>query len=57
MKKKLYNELHNLYTSPNIITAMKSRMARWEGRVACMMEIMYTNFWSETSTEEAMRDT
>jgi hypothetical protein len=35
--RKLHNEeLHNLYSSPNIITIMKSRRMRWEGHVARM---------------------
>jgi hypothetical protein len=36
---KLHNEeLHNLYTSPNIIRTMKSRRIRWAGHVAPMGE-------------------
>jgi hypothetical protein len=36
-KKKLYNEeLHNLYSSPNIVRMVKSRRMRWAGHVACM---------------------
>jgi hypothetical protein len=32
--RKLYNEeLHDLYSSPNKITIIKSRRMRWEGRV------------------------
>jgi hypothetical protein len=35
--RKLHNEeLHNLYSSPNIITMIKSRRMRWAGHVACM---------------------
>jgi hypothetical protein len=35
--RKLHNEeLHNLYSSPNIIRMIKSRMMRWAGHVACM---------------------
>jgi hypothetical protein len=35
--RKLYNEeLHNLYSSPNIIRMIKSRRMRWAGHVACM---------------------
>jgi hypothetical protein len=35
--RKLHNEeLHNLYSSPNIIRMMKSRMMRWAGHVARM---------------------
>jgi hypothetical protein len=33
--RKLHNdELHNLYSSPNIFTVIKSRKMRWPGRVA-----------------------
>jgi hypothetical protein len=33
--RKLHNEeLHNLYSSPNIIRMIKSRMMRWAGHVA-----------------------
>jgi hypothetical protein len=33
--RKLHNdELHNLYSSPNIIRVIKSRMVRWAGHVA-----------------------
>jgi hypothetical protein len=35
--RKLHNEeLHNLYSSPNIITVIKSRRMRWAGHVARM---------------------
>jgi hypothetical protein len=35
--RKLHNEeLHNLYSSPNIIRAIKSRRMRWAGHVARM---------------------
>jgi uncharacterized membrane protein len=35
--RKLYNEeLHNLYSSPNIIRVAKSRRMRWAGHVARM---------------------
>jgi hypothetical protein len=37
--RKLHNEkLHNLYSSPSIITMIKSRRMRWAGHVACMEE-------------------
>jgi hypothetical protein len=33
--RKLHNkELHNLYSSPNIIRMIKSRRTRWAGHVA-----------------------
>jgi hypothetical protein len=33
--RRLHNEeLHNLYSSPNIIIVMKSRWLRWAGHVA-----------------------
>jgi hypothetical protein len=35
--RKLHNEeLHNLYSSPNIIRQIKSRRMRWAGHVARM---------------------
>jgi hypothetical protein len=35
--RKLHNEeLHNLYSSPDIIRQVKSRRMRWAGHVACM---------------------
>jgi hypothetical protein len=37
--RKLQNEeLHNLYSSPNIITIIKSRRMRWVGHIARMGE-------------------
>jgi hypothetical protein len=37
--RKLHNEeLHNLYSSPNIIIHIKSRRIRWAGHVARMGE-------------------
>jgi hypothetical protein len=36
-RKKILNErLHNLYSSPNIISEIKSRRMRWTGHVARM---------------------
>jgi hypothetical protein len=34
----LNDELHSLYSSPNIVRAIKSRRMRWAGHVACMEE-------------------
>jgi hypothetical protein len=37
--RKLHNEeLHNLYSTPDIIRQVKSRRMRWAGHVACMGE-------------------
>jgi hypothetical protein len=37
--RKLHNEeLHNLYSSPDIIRKVKSRVMRWAGHVARMGE-------------------
>jgi hypothetical protein len=37
--RKLYNyELHNLYSSPNIVRVIKSRRMRWVGHVAHLGE-------------------
>jgi hypothetical protein len=37
--RKLHNdELHNLYSSPNIVRAIKSRRMRWAGHVARLEE-------------------
>jgi hypothetical protein len=37
--RMLHNEeLHNLYSSPDIIRQVKSRRMRWAGHVACMGE-------------------
>jgi hypothetical protein len=36
-RRKLHEEeLHNLYSSPNIISMIKSRRMRWEDPMACM---------------------
>jgi hypothetical protein len=41
---KLHNkELHNLYSSPNIIRMIKSRWMRWAGQVARMGETWNAN--------------
>jgi hypothetical protein len=38
--RKLYNEeLHNVYSLPNIIRMIKSRRMKWTGHVARMGEV------------------
>jgi hypothetical protein len=32
------DELHSLYSSPNIVRVIKSRRMRWVGHVACIQE-------------------
>jgi hypothetical protein len=45
--RKLHNEeLNDLYSSPNIVRMIKSRIIRWAGHVARMGERrVYTGFW------------
>jgi hypothetical protein len=46
--KRLQNEeLHNLYTSPNIVRETKSRRIRWAGYVERMEKLENGEFWSE----------
>jgi hypothetical protein len=33
---KLHNELHNLYSAPNIISMTKLRKMRWVGHLVCV---------------------
>ena len=37
-RKLHYEELNDLYASPNILRVVKSRRIRWAGHVACMGE-------------------
>jgi hypothetical protein len=45
--RKLHNdELHSLYSSPNIVRVIKSRRMRWAGHVARMGRgQVFTGFW------------
>jgi hypothetical protein len=49
--RKLHNdELHSLYSSPNIVRVIKSRRMRWAGHVERMGERrgkVFTGFWLE----------
>jgi hypothetical protein len=51
--KKLHNkELHNLYSTPNIIRMIKSRRIRWVEHAARMgIRGMYIGFWWESQKE------
>jgi NADH:ubiquinone oxidoreductase subunit F (NADH-binding) len=47
--RKLHNEdLHNVYSSPSIITMIKSRTMRWVGRGR---RGMHTGYWWEFQKE------
>jgi hypothetical protein len=50
VSRKLHNEeLHNLYSSPNIIRMIKPRRMKWEGHVARMGERgMRIGYWWES---------
>jgi hypothetical protein len=50
---KLHNEeLHILYSSPNIIRQIKSRRMRWAGHVACMGEECVQGFDGKATRKE-----
>jgi hypothetical protein len=51
--RKLHNEeLHNLYSSPNIIRMIKTRTMRWAGHVAQMEgKGMHIGYWWESQKE------
>jgi hypothetical protein len=51
--RKLHNdELHSLYSSPNIVKAIKSRRMRWAGHVARMGERCLQRFGLEDRRED-----
>jgi hypothetical protein len=51
--RKLHNEeLHNLYSSPNIIRMIKSTWMRWAGHVARMgAKGVHRGYWWENQKE------
>jgi hypothetical protein len=50
--RKLHEELHKLYSSPNIIRMIKSKRMRWAGYVAAMeMRGMHIGFWWESQND------
>jgi hypothetical protein len=57
-KRKLNNEeLRDLYSSPNIITTIKSRGMSWARHVAQMgRREMYTGYWWERQTERTVHE-
>jgi hypothetical protein len=50
-RRKLYEDLHNLYSSPNLITVIKSRRKQWAGRVARTTRGMHIGYWWESQKE------
>jgi hypothetical protein len=51
--RKLHSEeLHNLYSSANIIRQIKSRRMRWTGHVACMGEESVQGFGGKARKKE-----
>jgi hypothetical protein len=51
-RKLLNEELHNLYSSPNIIRMIKSRRMRWAGHVARMgRRGTHIGYWWENQKE------
>jgi hypothetical protein len=55
--RKLHSEeLHNLYSSPDIIRQVKSRRMRWEGHVACMGEERKVNRWESPREGDHLED-
>jgi hypothetical protein len=56
--RKLHNEeLHNLYSSPNINRYIKSRRMRWAGHVARMGEKSVQGFGGKAQRKESTRKT
>jgi hypothetical protein len=57
--RQLHNgELHNLYSSPDIIRQIKSRRMRWAGHVARMgqeRKVEIRNHWKDQDIEGRMR--
>jgi hypothetical protein len=52
LRKRLNEELHNLYSSPNIIRVNKTRRMRWAGHAARMgRRGMHIEYWWESQKE------
>jgi hypothetical protein len=57
--RRLHNgELHNLYSSPDIVRQIKSRRMRWAGHVARMGEgrNLYRFWWESLKDKDHLRD-
>jgi len=56
--RKISNEeLHNLYSSPNVIRVIKSKTLKRAGHVACMLEVInaYKNFKGKPKGKRPLR--
>jgi hypothetical protein len=57
---KLHNELHNLYSAPNITSMTKSRKMRWVGHLVCVggmtnaFKILVQNLQTQRSLRRPM---
>jgi truncated hemoglobin YjbI len=55
--RRIYKkELHAVYSSPNIIRAIKSRRLRWEEHVARMGEMHIGFWWGNLSEREHLEN-
>jgi len=55
--RKLHNdELDDLYSSPNIIQAIKLRRVRWAGHVACMGRDVHRSLWGTVKERDYLED-
>jgi hypothetical protein len=58
-QRKLHNELHNLHSSPDVISVNKSRRIIWAEHVQHMAEKrnVYIGFWLQNRREETTSKT
>jgi hypothetical protein len=55
-RKLHYDELNDLYSSPNIIQAIKLRRMRWAGRVACMGRDAHRSLWGNIRERDYLQN-
>jgi hypothetical protein len=55
--RKLHSEeLHNLYSTPDIIGQIESRRMRWGGHVARMGEVCTGFWWESPERKDHLKD-